>query len=103
MKDIEVMSEDGKTKTSFRKLLILKCKETFQLINAHEKTALEYLSEIESCKDQVNKFFQNLSRSLFVFYIIFIVKQELKKELQNKFDKNEKAQRKLSVGNCRFV
>ena len=61
MQNIEVMSEDKVTKTSFRKLIVLKCQETFELVNDIEKKAMKKLLEIKSCKDQVKKNFQNLS------------------------------------------
>lgn len=56
MKDIEVESEDGKTKTTFKHLILQKCQKTFELVSDLEKHAVDCLSQIESCKDQVNTF-----------------------------------------------
>ncbi|KAL5235219.1 hypothetical protein ACI65C_002629 [Semiaphis heraclei] len=73
MQSVQVSFYDGIT-TSFKKLIISKCQNLFELDKA------EKLTEIKWCQDP-----------------------EKKKELQLEFEENERRLRKRSVGNCRFI
>ncbi|XP_025411135.1 uncharacterized protein LOC112684053 [Sipha flava] len=81
MKNKEIQSGDyKKLNTSFTKLLINKCKDTFESMFDRKRIVANEWKEIESCKNK-----------------------ETKHKLQLKSDKNETVHKQLSVAICRFI
>ncbi|XP_025407593.1 uncharacterized protein LOC112681563 [Sipha flava] len=81
IKNKEIQSGDyKKINTSFTKLLINKCKDTFESMFDRKSIAANERKEIESCKNK-----------------------ETKRKLQLKSDENETVHKKRSVAICRFI
>lgn len=53
MKNMEVLSKDSKTNTSFKILLISMCQNAFESMFTRKRVVAKNRNEIESCKDKV--------------------------------------------------
>ncbi|XP_025423167.1 uncharacterized protein LOC112692650 [Sipha flava] len=76
----EVKLNDKKSKISFNKLLTKCCQERLNQMRVHEQTLAKERQAIDDCQDQ-----------------------DVKDQLKFKYDQDELAYRKKSIGNCRYM
>jgi hypothetical protein len=97
----EVKPNDKGSETSFKNLLTKCCQDRLYEMHVHEETLVKSLKAIDDCPDQVNISLNSLILSTGKYNVNKTL-QDVKKQLQTKYDQDEMVYRKRSVGNCRY-
>lgn len=96
----EIKPNEKRSETSFKNLLTKCCQDRVYEMHVHEETLAKSLKVIGGCPDQVNISLKFLTLTIDKYNVNKML-QDVKEQLQTKYNQDEMIYRKRSVGNCR--
>jgi hypothetical protein len=93
--------QNDKNSKMFKNLLTKCCQDRLYEMRVHGETLAKSLNAIEDCSDQVNISLKSLILTTDKYNTNKML-QDVKAQLQSKYNEDEMVFRKRSVGNCRY-